>query len=59
MQSWDLSWKDPYSEIIMLFLLHCIKKRLTTFPSPAGMSLAKLSLAGKNLIIPAKGKFGS
>ncbi len=27
--------------------LHC-KKRITTFLSPAGMSLTKLSLAGKN-----------
>jgi hypothetical protein len=30
------------------------KKRLPTFPSPAGMSLTKLSLAGNNLIIPAQ-----
>ncbi len=30
------------------------KKRLMIFPSPAGMSLTKLSLAGKNLIIPAR-----
>jgi hypothetical protein len=33
-------------------LLHC-KKRLSIFPSPAGMSLTKLSLARKNLINPA------
>ncbi len=50
--------------------LHC-KKRLVTFPSPAGMSLTKLSLAGNNLIItkfslggnnliiPAQGEFGN
>ncbi len=32
---------------------HC-KKRLAIFPSPAGMSLNKLSLAGNNLIIPRR-----
>ncbi len=37
--------------------IHC-KKRLAVFPSPAGMSLTKLSLAGDNLIIPAQGEFG-
>jgi hypothetical protein len=30
-----------------LELLHC-KKKLAIFPSPAGMSLTKLSLGGKN-----------
>ncbi len=33
--------------------IHC-KKRLAVFPSPAGMSLTKLSLADITLIIPAK-----
>jgi hypothetical protein len=37
--------------------LHC-KKRLSFFPSPAGMSLIKLSMAGNNLIIPGQGEFG-
>jgi hypothetical protein len=37
--------------------VHC-KKRLAVFPSPDGMSLAKLSLAGNNSIIPAQGVFG-
>ena len=37
--------------------LHC-KKRLAIFPSSAGMSLSKLSLAGNNLIIPVQRKFG-
>jgi hypothetical protein len=37
--------------------IHC-KKSLTIFPSPAGMSLTNLSLAGKNLIIPGQGEFG-
>jgi hypothetical protein len=37
--------------------IHC-KKRLAVFPSPAGMSLTKLSLAGNNLIIPGHGEFG-
>ncbi len=32
-------------------ILHC-KQRLDTFPSPAGMSLTKLSLGGNNWIIP-------
>ncbi len=36
---------------------HC-KKNLAISPSPAGMSLTKLSLAGKNLIIPDQGEFG-
>ncbi len=30
-------------------ILHC-KKRLAVYPSPAGMSLTKLSLAGNNII---------
>ncbi len=38
-------------------ILHC-KKRLATFPSPAGMSPTKLSLVGNNLIIAAQGEFG-
>jgi hypothetical protein len=38
-------------------LLHC-EKKLTIFPSPAGMSLTKLSLAGNSLIIPGQGEFG-
>ncbi len=37
--------------------VHC-KKRLTIFPSPAGMSLTKLSQAGNNLSIPGQGEFG-
>ncbi len=37
---------------------YIVKKRLTFFPSPAGMSLTKLSLAGTNLIFPGQGKFG-
>ncbi len=38
-------------------ILHC-KKRLAVFPSPAGMSLTKLSLARNNRIIPLQGEFG-
>jgi hypothetical protein len=34
------------------------KKRLATFPSPAGISLTKLSLGGNNLAIPAQGEYG-
>jgi hypothetical protein len=33
-------------------------KRLAIFPSPAGMSLTKLSLTRKNLTIPVQGEFG-
>jgi hypothetical protein len=36
---------------------HC-KKMLLIFPSPTGMSLTKLSLDRKNLIIPRQGEFG-
>jgi hypothetical protein len=35
--------------------LYTVKKRLSIFPSPAGMSLTKLSLAGYNLIITGIG----
>jgi hypothetical protein len=41
----------------LLYTVHC-KKRLEVFPFPDRMSLAKLSLAGKNLIIPGQGEFG-
>jgi hypothetical protein len=40
---------DYFCYFLVFTLLHC-KRRLTIFPSPAGMSLAKLSLAGNNLI---------
>jgi hypothetical protein len=36
---------------------HC-NKDFAIFPSPAWMSLTKLSLAEKNLIIPSQGEFG-
>ncbi len=49
-----LSLKSLYKSV---HSLHC-KKRLAVFPSPAGMSLTKLSLAGNNLIIPTQGEFG-
>ncbi len=35
-------------------MIHC-KKRLVILPSPAGMSLTKLSMSGNNLIIPGQG----
>jgi len=34
------------------------KKGYQLFPSPAGMSLTKLSLDGNNLRIPGQGEFG-
>jgi hypothetical protein len=37
---------------------YTVKKRLMNFPSPAGMSLTKLSLGGIILIIPGQGEFG-
>jgi hypothetical protein len=38
---------------------YTVKKKVSCFfPSPAGMSLAKLSLGGNNLIIPVQGEFG-
>ncbi len=38
-------------------IMHC-KKSLVVFPSPARVSLTKLSLAGNYLIIPGRGEFG-
>jgi hypothetical protein len=32
-------------------------KKVSNFPFTTGMSLTKLSLAGKNLIIPGQGEF--
>ncbi len=66
---WRISPKglNPRTNIEGLYILgllvtsspkrHC-KKRLAVFPSPAWMSLTKLSLAGNNLIIPNQGEFG-
>jgi hypothetical protein len=36
---------------------YTVKKRFAIFPSPAGMSLIKLTLDGTNLILPAQGEF--
>jgi hypothetical protein len=44
---------DPYyvhGAVDFLKVLHC-KKRFVIFPSPAGMSLTKLSLGGNNDVI--------
>jgi hypothetical protein len=51
--------KDRASEVFRYHLrsVHC-KKRFAVFPSPAGMSLTKPSLAENNLIIAAQGEFG-
>ncbi len=38
--------------------IYTVKKRLAVFPSPAGMSLTKLSLDGNNKILPGQGGFG-
>ncbi len=45
-------WNAPASGMI-----HC-KERLAVFPSPAGMSVTKLSLDGNNQIFPVQGEFG-
>jgi hypothetical protein len=39
-----------FSSIFLYSMLHC-KKRLMIFPSSAGMSQTKLSLAGKKFFI--------
>jgi hypothetical protein len=39
--------------------IYTVKKGLSfSPPRPAGMSLTKLSLTGKDLIIPGQGEFG-
>jgi hypothetical protein len=43
---------------ILKIIPHSGESRFAVFPSPAGMSLTKLSLAGKNLIIPGRGELG-
>ncbi len=57
----DLAKKDDQKRtrfaVYLTGILHC-KKSLAIFPSPAGMSLTKLSLAMKNLYIPSQGEFG-
>jgi hypothetical protein len=40
-------------ELLDALKLHC-KKRFAVFPSPDGMSLTKLPLAGNILIIPGQ-----
>jgi hypothetical protein len=40
---------ESYENSTFYEYAHC-KKRLATFPSPAGMSLTKLFLGGNNLI---------
>jgi hypothetical protein len=40
-----------------LCMLHC-KKMLAVLPSPAGMSLTKISLDGNNLNYSGQGEFG-
>jgi hypothetical protein len=44
--------KEDYGQTASEPLHRTLYKRLTIFASPAGMSLTKPSLAGKNLIIP-------
>jgi hypothetical protein len=44
-------WPEPVTrdfEENKFFLADTCKRKLLIFPAPAGMSLAKLSLAGKN-----------
>ncbi len=53
--TWQTGPIHPYRTLLKAG--HC-KKSLSIFPSPTRMSLTKLSLAGKNLIIPGQGEFG-
>jgi len=47
------------AQVLTTVLEHyTVKKVCPFFPSPAGMSLIRLSLDGNNLIIPAQGEFG-
>jgi hypothetical protein len=46
------------SSFVCPFFSYTEKKSFSNFPSPAGMSLDKLSLAGKNISIPGAGEFG-
>jgi len=54
---WSFSWIYP-PNLMGGGRLHC-KKGLEVFPSPAGMSLTKLSLAGNNLPSPSPRKVWS
>jgi hypothetical protein len=45
-------------DTLMQKAVYNVKKRSAIFPSPAGMSLIKLSLAGNNLITPGQGELG-
>ncbi len=51
-------WSYILSSLWTLQYTYTVKKRLATFPSLAGMSLTKLFLGGKSLIIPAQGECG-
>ncbi len=50
--------KYTVAVIVLLLLKVYCKKRLAVFPSPTGMSLTNLSLAGINFIIPGHGELG-
>ncbi len=47
-----------HKEIFLPKVVYTVKKMLTVFLSPVGMSLTKLFLAGNNLIFPGQGEFG-
>jgi hypothetical protein len=49
--------KKIVNEKVVSLTLYTVNK-VPIFPSPAGMSLTKLSLVRKNLIIPGLGEFG-
>ncbi len=55
-RTWEPPTLPPSEKVCLLFSVNW-KKRFAIFPSPAGMSLTKLSLAGNNLIIPAQREF--
>jgi len=47
-----------FNPILHIHTVHC-KQKFGGFPSPAGMSLTKLSLAGNNKLIPRPRKVWS
>ncbi len=53
----SMKFEQKFTKMTMLkkyFVMPHCKKRLPIFLSPSGMSLNKLSLAGKNVIFPAR-----
>ncbi len=54
----NVAWKSLFVAIIDSREGYTVKKRFAIFPSLAEVSLAKISLAGNNLIIPGQAELG-